>query len=158
MLIETYLNKMVQIRVMEYLRVKAKSVVPAVEQAEVTFRRLGSHTQTGGAIVVRDYAGTHLSKGRNNAASILKTYLTDIDFDYFERRPDKSKPLKRSKSQPLKINPSLAQEIAEWGKELFKGKAGVPVEKRVTGTIEDMNYPELMEMLRSIVSQKADPE
>ena len=43
-LMETYLNKMVQIRVMEYLRVKAKSVVPAVEQAELTFRRLGSHT------------------------------------------------------------------------------------------------------------------
>lgn len=87
-----YLNKMVQIRVMEYLRVKAKSAVPTVEEAEVTFRRLGCHTAAAGAIVVRDYAGTRLSRGRNT----LRTYLTDLDFDS-QPIPRKSQ-LKRSKS------------------------------------------------------------
>jgi len=69
---------MVQIRVMEYLRVKAKSAVHTVEQAEVTFRRLGCYTAAAGAIVVREQAGSQVSRGRRNT---LKTYLTDIDFD-----------------------------------------------------------------------------
>lgn len=59
--------------------------------------------------------------------------------------------MKRSKSQPLKLAPPIYIETTE------KLIARQTVEKRVVGSVDDMSYPQVMEMLRSIISQKADP-
>ena len=64
--------------------------------------------------MVRDYAAAASKQSRGRAASVLKTYLTDVDLDLRYQMTEalvlntkRDSNLKRSKSHPIKIMKSL---------------------------------------------------